>query len=155
MVAETKYFGTIDIEEDKIIDFPMGIIGFENLKKFALIFDKEKEERSSISCLQSMEEPLMALPVINPNDIKVEYTPIIEDELTKQIGDPADEDLLIFVTMSIPADIKKITANLKAPIIINTKTRQAMQVIVENEDYSIKYNVYEVYEALKKLEESE
>ncbi|MCR5594728.1 MAG: flagellar assembly protein FliW [Lachnospiraceae bacterium] len=155
MVAETKFFGTIDIEDDKIIEFPMGIIGFESLKKFALIYDKDKDDRSSISWLQSMEEPLMALPVVNPADIKVEYAPIIEDELTKTIGDPADEDILIFVTMSIPTDITKMTANLKAPIIINTKNRQAMQVIVENEDYAIKYNVYEVYEALKKLEESE
>ncbi len=153
MIAETKYFGKIDIEEEKIIEFPMGIIGFENLRKFALIFDVDKEERPAISWLQSLEEPLMALPVINPADIKVDYSPIIEDELTKRIGDPADEDLLIFVTMSIPTDLTKMTANLKAPIIINTKNRQAMQVIVENDDYQIKYNVYEVYEALKKLEE--
>lgn len=153
MVAETKFFGTIDIEEEKIIEFPMGIIGFENLKKFALIYDSEREERSKISWLQSMEEPLMVLPVINPIDIIEEYSPIIEDELTKSIGDPADADILIFVTMSIPSDLTKMTANLKAPIIINTVNRKAMQVIVENEDYMIKYNVYDAIERLKKAGE--
>ena len=104
MVAETKFFGTIDIEDDKIIEFPMGIIGFEDYKKFALIYDSEKEERSKISWLQSLDEPLLALPVINPIDIMDEYNPIIEDELTKIIGDPADVDLLILVSMSIPSD---------------------------------------------------
>jgi len=153
MVAETKFFGKIDIEDDKIIEFPMGIIGFENLKKFALIYDSEKEKRSKISWLQSMEEPLMVLPVINPIDITEEYTPIIEDELTKTIGDPADADILILVTMSIPSDLTKMTANLKAPIIINTVNRQAMQVIAENEDYLIKYNVYDAIERLKKAGE--
>lgn len=153
MVAETKFFGKIDIEDDKIIEFPMGIIGFENLKKFALIYDSEREERSKISWLQSMEEPLMVLPVINPIDITEEYTPIIEDELTKSIGDPADADILILVTMSIPSDLTKMTANLKAPIIINTVNRQAMQVIAENEDYKIKYNVYDAIERLKKAGE--
>lgn len=153
MVAETKFFGTIDIEEDKIIEFPAGIIGFENLKKFALIYDIEKERRSKISWLQSMEEPLMVLPVINPIDIAEEYTPIIEDELTKSIGDPADADILILVTMSIPSDITKVTANFKAPIIINTVNRKAMQVIAENEDYKIKYNVYDAIERLKKAGE--
>ena len=153
MVAETKFFGKIDIEDDKIIEFPMGIIGFENLKKFALIYDSEKEKRSKISWLQSMEEPLMVLPVINPIDITEEYTPIIEDGLTKTIGDPADADILILVTMSIPSDITKMTANLKAPIIINTVNRQAMQVIAENEDYLIKYNVYDAIERLKKAGE--
>lgn len=153
MVAETKFFGTIDIEEEKIIEFPMGIIGFENLKKFALIYDSEREERSKISWLQSMEEPLMVLPVINPIDIIEEYSPIIEDELTKSIGDPADADILIFVTMSIPSDLTKMTANMKAPIIINTVNRKAMQVIAENEDYIIKYNVYDAIERLKKAGE--
>jgi flagellar assembly factor FliW len=152
MVAETKFFGTVDIEDDKIIEFPMGIIGFENLKKFALIYDSEREERSKISWLQSMEEPLMVLPVINPIDIAESYNPVIEDELMKIIGDPADEDVLIFTSMSIPSDLTKMTANFKAPFIINTVDRKAMQVIVENDDYPVKYNVYEAIERLKAKE---
>lgn len=149
MIAETKFFGTVDIDDDKIITFPMGIIGFEELKKFALIFDSDKEERSKISWLQSMDEPAMAFPVINPIDIVEDYAPVIEDELVKAIGDPADADILIFVTMSIPSDLTKMTANLKAPFIINTVDKKAMQVIVENQDYSIKYNVYDAIERLK------
>lgn len=152
MVAETKFFGTIDIEDEKIINFPMGIIGFENLKKFALIYDSERDERSKISWLQSMEEPLMVMPVINPMDIIEEYSPVIEDELMKIIGDPADTDILILVSMSIPSDLTKMTANLKAPFIINTVDGKAMQVIVENQDYAIKYNVYDAIERLKAKE---
>ncbi|MBR3599311.1 MAG: flagellar assembly protein FliW [Lachnospiraceae bacterium] len=149
MVAETKFFGTIDIEDDKIINFPNGIIGFENLKNFALIYDSEREERSKISWLQSMEEPLMVLPVINPLDLMDNYTPTIEDELMKNIGDPADADLLIFVTLSIPSDIEMMTANLKAPFIINTVERKAMQVIVENAEYPVKFNAYQAIQAMK------
>lgn len=149
MVAETRFFGTIDIEEEKIINFPNGIIGMENLKNFALIYDSESEERSKISWLQSMDDPSMAFPVINPMDITETYTPIIEDELMKNIGDPADADVVIFVTMSIPSDLTKMTANLKAPFIINTVDRKAMQVIVENDDYEIKYNVYDAIQRLK------
>lgn len=152
MVAETKFFGTIDIEDDKIINFPNGIIGFENLKNFALIYDSEREERSKISWLQSMEEPLMVLPVINPLDLMDNYTPTIEDELMKNIGDPADADLLIFVSLSIPSDVTKMTANLKGPFIINTVARKAMQVIVENQEYPVKFNAYEAIEAMKQKE---
>lgn len=154
MKAETKYFGTIDIDDDKIIHFPMGIIGLEEFKDFALIYDSEQEERSKISWLQSMEEPLMVFPVINPDEITDDgYHPIIEDELMKQIGDPADADLLLLVTMSIPSDLTKMTANIKAPFIINTTNGKAMQVIVENEDYMVKYNVYDAIERLKKAGE--
>ena len=42
MVAETRLFGTVDIAEDKILEFPMGLIGFENLKKFAIIYDSDR-----------------------------------------------------------------------------------------------------------------
>ncbi len=149
MVAETKFFGTIDIEDEKIIRFPNGIIGFENLKNFALIYDSEREERSKISWLQSMDEPLMVLPVISPLELMEDYAPVIEDELMKNIGDPADADVLIFVTLSIPSDLTKMTANLKAPFIINTVDRKAMQVIVENEDYKVKFNAYEAIEKMK------
>ena len=68
MVAETRLFGTGDIAEDKILEFPMGLIGFENLKKFAIIYDSDCEERSKISWLQSMEEPALALPIIHPSE---------------------------------------------------------------------------------------
>ncbi len=149
MVAETKFFGTVDIDDEKIIKFPIGIIGFEELKNFALIYDIEREERSKISWLQSMEEPLMVLPVINPQEIIEEYNPVVEDELMKQIGNPDDEDIIILVTLSIPSDLTKMTANLKAPIIINTKERKAMQMIVENEEYKVKYNVYDAIERIK------
>ena len=149
MVAETKLFGKIDIEDDKIIEFPMGIIGFEYLKNFAIIYDSERETRSKISWLQSMEEPLLALPIIHPFELREDYNPIVEDELMKNIGDPADADIIIFSTLSIPSDLTKMTANLKAPIIVNAAGRKGMQVIVENEDYEIKFNAYEAIQKMK------
>ena len=57
--------------------------------------------------------------------------------------------MLILVSMSIPSDLTKVTANLKAPFIINAKDGKAMQVIVENQDYDIKFNVYDFVEKLK------
>ena len=88
------------------------------------------------------------------NNVKIEkliddYGPIVEDELMKNIGDPADADILMFVTLSIPSDLTKMTANLKAPIIINTEGRKAIQVIVENEDYKVKFNAYEAIQKMK------
>ena len=139
----------MDESEDKILEFPMGLIGFENLKKFAIIYDSDREVRSKISWLQSMEEPALALPIIHPSELIDDYGPIVEDELMKNIGDPADADILMFVTLSIPSDLTKMTANLKAPIIINTEGRKAIQVIVENEDYKVKFNAYEAIQKMK------
>lgn len=59
MAVETKMFGTIEIEEEKIITFDKGLIGLPDLKKFALITDAEETE-THIQWLQSLDEPTMA-----------------------------------------------------------------------------------------------
>lgn len=69
--ANTRLFGEIDIDEEKIITLENGMIGFPDLRKFTLIFDKEKERTpSSIMWFQSMDEPEVAFPVMHPNELK-------------------------------------------------------------------------------------
>ena len=73
----------------------------------------------------------------------IEYNPTVEDELLKDLGEYNENAFLIFCVAVIPEDIKKMTINRKAPIIIHTDTKKARQIIVENEDYEIKYPIYE------------
>lgn len=149
MLAKTKFFGEVELSDDKILDFPNGLIGFESFTKFAIIFDEEVEGTTRISWLQSLEEPLLALPVVDPLAIVGEYVPMIEDELLEPLGNPADEDLLFLLAMTVPSDMTKVTANMKAPIIINATTKKGAQLIVENEDYPVKFNVYESVQKMK------
>ncbi|MCI8896321.1 MAG: flagellar assembly protein FliW, partial [Lachnospiraceae bacterium] len=62
MQITTKVFGEITVDDDKLIYFPKGIIGFPDLKDFALIHDEEKGS-DSIHWLQSIQEPAFAMPV--------------------------------------------------------------------------------------------
>lgn len=151
MLVKTKYFGEIDLSEDKIITFDRGLIGLEDYKKFTILYDSEKEERPNISWFQSVEEPSLAMPVISPLLVKEDYNPVVEDELLTSLGDITEENLVILLTMCIPSDLKNMTANLMAPIIINSDERKGAQVIVENKDYEIKYKIYDV---LKKKKEA-
>ena len=75
MKVNTRIFGEIDIDDSKIITFENGIIGFSDLKKFALIFDSEKKNKGGISWLQSLEDGNMALPVLDPLIVKPDYSP--------------------------------------------------------------------------------
>lgn len=150
MVVKTKFFGEVDIDDAKVLDFPNGIIGFEDFKKFAIIYDVDDESESKISWLQSLEEAALALPVVDPLAIVAEYSPMIEDELLKPLGNPADEDLLCLLVMTVPSDMTKVTANMKAPVIINSKTNKGVQLIVDNADYPVKFNVYESVQKMKK-----
>lgn len=149
MKVQTKFFGEVEIEDDKILEFPSGIIGFENFNQFTIIYDIDDDSQTRISWLQSVEEPALALPVIDPLAIVPEYAPMIEDELLAPLGNPADADLLFLLVMTVPADMTKVTANMKAPIIINTEQKKGVQLIVENADYPVKFNIYESVQKMK------
>lgn len=149
MKAATRLFGEIEIDESKIITFEDGIIGFPDMKKFTLIFDEEKEGRPSISWLQSMDEPEIAFPVMDPLFVCETYNPSAEDELLKNLGTIKEDNLYVLVTVTVPQNIKELAVNLKAPIVINTDTRKASQIIVED-DLPVRYRIYEILEEAKK-----
>lgn len=149
MKAATRLFGEIEIDESKIITFEDGIIGFPDMKKFTLIFDEEKEGRPSISWLQSMDEPEIAFPVMDPLFVCETYNPSVEEELLKNLGTIKEDNLYVLVTVTVPQNIKELAANLKAPIVINTDTRKASQIIVED-DLPVRYGIYEILEEAKK-----
>ena len=136
----TRYFGEIEIEEEKIIHFEDGIPGFDKYKEYTIIYDID-EEKSLFSWLQCVTEQELAFPIVNPFRVKEDFDPIVEDELLKQLGDFETEDLAVFLVATVPADVAKTTVNMKAPIIINTKTQRAAQIIVENEDYEIRHAI--------------
>lgn len=143
MLVKTKFFGEVDLPEEKILTFERGLIGLSEYKRFTILYDCEKES-SNIFWLQSVEEPTLALPVVRPQLVKEDYNPVVEDELLNHIGELTEENLVIFLTMTVPQDIKQMSVNLKAPIVINTDTGKAAQIIVENQDYEVKYKVYDI-----------
>ncbi len=147
MKLTTRVFGEIDIEEEKILNFERGIIGFPDLKKFTLIYDEEKGNSTSIIWMQSLDEPAFAMPVINPLLVKENYNPTVEDELLKVLGNLKEENTLVLVTVTVPQNIEKASVNLKAPIVINAKEKKAVQVIAEDED--VKYEIYDILQAQK------
>lgn len=142
MEVNTRIFGMIDIEDDKLIHFVNGIVGFPELTTFALIHDNEKN--GGIQWLQSMQEPQFAIPVMNPLDILEDYNPQVEDELLKPIGGLDPEHMLVLVTVVVPSDLTKMSVNLRGPIVINAESRKACQVITEGEDYQVKFPIYDI-----------
>lgn len=142
MNITTKLFGEISINEERIIRFVKGIIGFPQLQDFLLIHDSEKQ--GSISWLQSVQEPAFAIPVMNPLDVVPDYNPEIEDELLKPIETQNPDDMLVLVTITVPKQVENMTINLRAPIVIGGESKKACQIITEGEQYSVKYPIYQL-----------
>lgn len=149
MEANTRLFGKINIEDNKIIHFVGGLVGFPEMKDFALIHDGEDGAGNGVQWLQSMQDGNFALPVVNPLQILEDYNPVVEDELLTPLGELSPEDMLVLVTITVPSDITKMTVNLKGPIVINAKNCLACQVIAENDGLEVKFPVYDILKAKK------
>ncbi len=146
MKLNTKLFGEIEIDDDKIITFEGGIVGFPDLKRFALMHDEgEEDDEQGLSFMLSLDEPAFAMPVVNPLVVKDSYNPVVEDDYLIPLGELKEEDMLVLVTVTVPHDITKMTVNLMAPFIVNAATKKAVQVILDEDDkYPVKYPIYEI-----------
>ena len=154
MSVKTKLFGEIEIEEEKVITFEKGIIGFPDLKKFALIHDSDKKD-SNIQWLQSLDDGAVAFPVMDPNGIVDEFNPVVSDDLMERLGDyDVNNDLAVAVILRVPSDIKDMSVNLKAPVIINTRNNKAIQLIVES-DLAVRFPIYDILQARKEAAKKE
>ena len=149
MKIHTRIFGEIEIAEEKIITFENGIIGFPDLKRFTLLHDEARGTDAGIRFLQSIEEPGFAMPVMDSLIVKPDYDPEVNDELLAAAGKITPENLVVLVTVTIPKDLTKMTVNLQGPFVINAEERKACQVIVEGQDYPVKFPVYEILRTRK------
>lgn len=140
MKIDTKCFGQIDIEEDKIIDFNSGLPGFPNNKKFVILSDEKDETLdSNFYWLQSVDDGQTAFAMLNTLAVIEDYSPVIDRDTMEDFKEVKEEDLLVYNIVVIPEDPTKMTVNLKAPVLINYVEKKGMQVVANNDEYSVKH----------------
>lgn len=140
MQIDTTRFGIMQINEKLVIVFPDGIPGFEHTRRFVII---PVEGSGNMHWLQAVEEPALALLVIDPfkyfQDYKCELSAadIAKLEITDQ------KDALVLTTVTVPRNNPAgATTNLVAPIVINTKINKAFQIILNNSNYSTRHSLF-------------
>ena len=149
MFIKTRIFGDVEISDDKIITFDDGIIGFPDLKHFAIMHDEEKGSDAGIKYFQSVEEPGFAMPVMDPLMVCENYNPQVNDELLTPLGELKDDNIIVLVTVTVPTDLTKMTVNLQGPIIINADEKKGAQIIVEGTDYPVRFPIYDILKSRK------
>lgn len=127
---------TTEKRDKNVITFNNGLPGFESLKTFVL---EEIEGSETFKTLKSTEDENIGFVTIFPFDFKVDYEVKLTEAVINSLKIEAPEDVLILNTVTLNSDVKKITTNLKAPIIINSKNNLGYQMILDRENYSIKH----------------
>jgi flagellar assembly factor FliW len=139
MILNTTYHGAKEYEEKDIIKFNNGIPGFENLKHF-IHFSLEENEFFSI--IHSIEDLTIGLVVVSPFYVMKDYEIDLNDEMVKALNIENSKDVTLLNTVSLNSDISKITVNMRAPIVINIKSRLGEQIILNDEKYLIKQPLF-------------
>ena len=141
MLLNTKHFGEIEIDENKIITFKEGIPGFEDSKRYIVLYNGD--ESSPFRWLQAVDDGHLAFAVINPFMILGDYDIEVPEDVVSNLNIENIEDLLILSIVVIPEDHTKMTMNLKAPVIINQKNNCGMQVVLDTDMYSVRHYIIE------------
>jgi flagellar assembly factor FliW len=136
---ETLRFGNIAVLEDKVITFPRGILGFAKNKQYLLF---PHSEDSPFFWLQSVEDGDLAFVVMDPQLVKADYSIDVEENVMKELDAKQETDLDVVCIVTIPRNNPNgMTINLLGPIIINAKSRSAMQIICDKQSYSHRHPV--------------
>lgn len=140
MNVETTRFGTISVAEEDILSFPEGMLGFSKIESYVLV---ERMDDSLFLWLQAIKKPSVAFPLLEPQILDRSYKVELADEDRKTLKlNPQLNSAKVFAIITIPTDPTKMTANLKAPIVINLKNRLAKQVILHTQDYPIRKAIF-------------
>ncbi len=140
MIIETDRFGSFDTKDNKMIEFPLGIPGFEELHSFIIL---EIAQTKPIYWLQSTENKHIALPVILTFEVLDDYYIDIRENELEDLFVESQNDLLVMNVVVIPENVEAMTVNLAAPIVINTRRGIGKQIIVDAQALPIRWPVYD------------
>ena len=141
MKLNTKNFGEIEIDKQKIINFPEGILGFEEEKKFIII--NNEDEENPFQWLQSIKSLDLAFAIINPFFVYPNYDIVIPKTAQEKLKIEDPKDINIYSIVVVPEDMEKMTANLLGPVIININKKLGKQVILDDNRYSTKHYIFQ------------
>lgn len=139
MVVQTTRFGSVELKPEDILNFSEGLLGFSDLRTFVLLDDPNDE---IFAWLQSCEAPAIAFPVLEPElfaeDFKIN---LAKTDLASLKLDSQGQGRF-FSIVTIPDDPTMMTANLKAPVVINIKARMGRQCVLQDNGLAIREPIF-------------
>ena len=140
MVLDTSRFGRIEVDDEKIIRFPEGLIGFQDKKCFLIL---PHRPGSPFRWLQSVDDGNLAFIIIKPEAFVPDYRPALSREERTFFRFDSEEEAVVYAIVVVPSDPRKMSANLLGPLIINPKLKIGKQVVLSSREYSTCHYIVE------------
>lgn len=139
MIISTSRFGQIELKEEDVLTFPEGMLGFADLRKFALLDDPNDE---IFAWLQSCEAPQIAFPVLEPELFAPHYKASLTKSDSEALKLTGQDKARYFSIVTIPDDPTQMTANLKAPVVVNVVQKIARQCVLQDNNLAIREPIF-------------
>jgi len=137
---KSNQLGDIEIQEDQVVNFPLGIPGFEDHHQFAIF---ALDESSPFFYMHSVSDADLCLVLGVPFVFFPDYELELGEDGQDILGvEKSDEEMAVFVVLTIPEDFKETTANLVAPVVVNPTTRTGIQYVQGNSSYQIRNRIF-------------
>ena len=134
MIIETSRFGGIDVDEQRFLNFPRGLLGFPDDREYALI---QTGENSAFYWMQAVHRPELAFVVCDPRLFVSDYRVTIKAEDLSQIGLAETGGSQVFVIVNKADDV--LTGNMQGPLVINVATRVGKQLVLSDKRFSTRH----------------
>ena len=137
--VDTTRFGPITVDEQKIIIMPFGMLGFPDEKRYVIV---QHKENSPFFWYQSVDDPSLAFVITSPFFFVPDYSVSLDDAINQMSWDDEkiEQKIELYVVVNIPNGVpNKMTANLIGPLLVNTESFQALQMVVTDSPYSHRF----------------
>ncbi|MBI2890433.1 MAG: flagellar assembly protein FliW [Nitrospirae bacterium] len=146
MIIKTSRFGTLEVEDAKVVTFPLGLYGFPGEKRYVLL-DHDRE--TPFRWLQSVENPDLAFVVIDPLTFRPDYHVSVQREDISEVQPENEKDLAVLALVTIPrGNPSTMTANLQGPLVINVEKMLGKQVVLLESEFHTAHRIIEEMKVL-------
>jgi flagellar assembly factor FliW len=139
VIINTTRFGQVDVKEEDLLTFPEGLLGFADLRKFVLLDDPSDE---IFAWLQSCEAGAIAFPLLEPDIFVENYNVTLSKGDLEGLKLKSQENANYFSIITIPEDPTQMTANMKAPVVINLQEKLARQCVLQDNNLAIREPIF-------------
>ncbi|MDF1555896.1 MAG: flagellar assembly protein FliW [Deferrisomatales bacterium] len=134
MKIETRAFGQIEIDDDRVMKFVGPMLGFEDADRYALV---DMEPGSPFKIMQLVSDSDVSFLVTDPTVFFPDYRVQLSEKQAAEIELTDPGKAAVMVVVNIEEGGARLTANLYAPVIVNAQNLLGKQIILKGSAYKI------------------
>ncbi len=140
MKIQTSRFGMLDVSDDTLLTFPSGLVGFPAFRRYLVL---DPPEDADYQWFQSVDEPSLAFVIMDVDLLQPDFRTNLSGEGLAELDMTPTDSISIMAVITIPSDHPdQATANLRAPLVVNGRTKQGKQLIL-HESIPLRYPLFQ------------